>query len=257
MLKRIHHSALIHAAGFGAVVLLTCPAPRAAAEALADGHLDFRFNFAAGPGWRLSIFNHETATEHAPSAVWFEASDVAETTVPDGAQWSFLGKAAGEPLWILPQVQDAALPWLGTSTEATASGVLLNNDMQLTLTAASGPGQFSLFTISGLGTLSVLMATSDGLSAADTISTKANRHAHYNWAFTEPGTYLLTFQASGTPAGGGPAVPSEPATLEFRVVPEPAAPLLLAAGLLAMRLRRGAGHSPSSRNTNLKPVVTP
>lgn len=231
-----------------AALLLAAAAP--AAEPIATGHQDLQFNFAPATGWSLSVFDHDTALVHAPPAIWFDVSAAAEGTVPAGAQWAFLGQAAGEPLWILPQVQDAALPWLGTSTEATATGVLANNDMRLALTAASGPGQFSLFTVSGLGTLSVLMATSDGLSAADAINTRANRHAHYNWAFTEPGTYFLTFQASGTPVGGGAPVLSDPATLEFRVVPEPAAPVLLAAGLLL--LRRVTGRSSSLRNTNPK-----
>ncbi|MFN0069160.1 MAG: choice-of-anchor M domain-containing protein [Limisphaerales bacterium] len=225
-------------------------AGRAADTPITEGHQDLRFNFAPATDWSLGVFDHDTATEHSPPTVWFDVSAGAEAVVPAGAQWGFLGQAAGEPLWILPQVQDPDLPWLGTSTEGTAAGVLQNNDMRLTLTAAAGPGAFSLFTVSAFGTPNAVMTTSDGLSAADAINTRANRHAHYNWAFTEPGTYLLTFQASGTPVGAASPLFSDAVTLEFRVVPEPSAPLLLAAGLLAWRW--AAGVSSSSRNTNPK-----
>ncbi|MFN0069162.1 MAG: choice-of-anchor M domain-containing protein [Limisphaerales bacterium] len=228
---------------------LLAPVTPTLAAVISDGHQDIRFNYAAATGWSTAVYDHDTDIAHPPGDVVFDVSSGAELTRPAGSQWDFTGAAAGATIWVLPQVQDTSLPWLGTSTEQTAAGgaVFVSNNMKLTLTGYSGPGAFSLFTVSPFGVPTALMATADGLSDADAINTKANAHAHYNWVFTEPGNYSLILQASGAlvPALGGGLTSSDPFSVNFTVVPEPGAYaaifglLALGAGWLKHRRRRG------------------
>jgi len=226
---------------------LSAALPSAMAVVFADGHQDIRFNYAAGTGWSTAIYDHETGIVHTPEDVLFEVGAAAENERPAGGQWDFTGAAAGDTIWLLPQTQTLGLPWIGISTQQTAGGgaVFVNNDMKLTLTGFSGPGDFSTYTVGSLGGINVLMATSDGLSAADAIGIKANSHAHYSYVFSQPGDYTLTFQASGTLVAGlgGGLTTSEPFDVNFTVVPEPGAYAtalgLLALGGALLRRRRG------------------
>jgi surface-anchored protein len=86
------------------------------------------------------------------------------------------------------------------------------------------------------------MNTRDGLDTSDRATLLAGSHGHANWAFTAPGDYDLTFTASGTLAGGGDPVTSDPTTFRFTVVPEPGTTtlFLIGTGLLLGLPRRGA-----------------
>lgn len=216
--------------------LLAPLTPALASVIISDGHQDIRVNYAVGTGWTTAVYDHPpVGATHPTGDVVFDVSSGAEATRPAGSQWDFLGMPAGDPVWILPQVQDPSLPWLGTSTEQTANGIFTGNDMKLALTAVSGPGVVSLFQSDAFGNPLVRFATADGLSAADAINTKANTHAHYNWTFSEPGDYTLTIQASGTLVAGlgGGLTSSDSFDVNFTVVPEPGA-YALAFGALAL-----------------------
>ncbi|MCC5845044.1 MAG: choice-of-anchor M domain-containing protein [Verrucomicrobia bacterium] len=128
---------------------------------------------------------------HELRAVGIFDSDTPPYIRNSGSQWNFLGVGAGEPFYAFPSggIPDT-LPYLGFSTEHPSVGAY--EDFRITLTAMTGPqgGVFSLYT----GASNVFMNTLNGISPEeDYIDLQVGDHAHYNWAFSLPGTYDLTF----------------------------------------------------------------
>ena len=132
---------------------------------------------------------------------------------PDGPAWDFLGTAAGQPVWFVPEVQEDDRPWLGLSTESLTEKDWADGLVQFQLTGFSGPpgGHFALFQNDG-DTNRVHFQTADGVDEVDVYRTlglsgpgfPAHIHAHANWGFTRPGIYRLEFRLSGRHVVDGP-----------------------------------------------------
>lgn len=137
---------------------------------------------------------------HATGAVYRDPDDVlfqvlpeAELAVPNVPAYSFLG-APGDPVWMLPMTQDPSLLWPGWSTEhPTLTGQF--DDITYTVTGVEGPGEFHLFLNNAFGGV-IHRANSEG-TLSNTWTEPVPAHVHANWAFTELGTYEITFQVSG------------------------------------------------------------
>lgn len=179
---------------------------------------------------------------NAPEGEEFEPGDitafVADPSLnrPAGAQWDPIGVGTGEGFWLLPQSEDPAKPFLGIAAEELETGIFANDQVTLALTGLTGPGDFSLWQTDGFGTPTFFMSSSDGgIDAADSVLLNAGAHAHYNWGFTAPGLYEVTFTASGDLVGGGPT--SGTGTYSFLVAPEPGSLALLGIGAIGL-LRR-------------------
>jgi surface-anchored protein len=142
-------------------------------------------------------------------------SPEAELALPADPAYAVLG-SPGEPVWILPQIQEQSILWLGWNSEGIPTGTFTGDEVQLRLVSVSGPGQFVLFTTGSFGEVEVLMNSADGLDASDSIPVPVPAHAHANWAFTQPGAYVLSLQSSGTLASGG-NVNSPVTAFTFRV----------------------------------------
>jgi surface-anchored protein len=183
------------------------------------GHADIGVNFE-DDAWDLHIHDHEPDTEYEPSeALLYVGADARTIRVGDSANaaFDFLGVPVGSAVFVLPQVENNNLLYLGIGGEELADGLLAGDVARLRLAAVSGPGQFSIWQ-SGLTptTPKRIMATSDGIDASDSFDVAAGSHAHANFAFTKIGFYEVTFVAMGVDADGN-ATDSGQVTYYFQV----------------------------------------
>jgi surface-anchored protein len=172
---------------------------------LKAGHADIGVNFEEG-AWDLHIHNHEPDTEYEPSeALLYVGSDSRVIRSGDSADaaYDFLGVPAGNAVFVLPQVENTNLLFLGIGGEELGEGLLEGDVATLRLASVTGPGHFSIWQAGLTATTPKLfMATSDGIDASDVYEVAAGSHAHMNFAFTKIGFYEVTFVASGIDADG-------------------------------------------------------
>lgn len=199
---------------------------------LSSGHMDIGILYEAG-AWDLHVHKESPPPdeEFAPSDAIVQLG--ARAQLPGGvpnspAAAAFFGPV-GSALWILPKSADPELPFLGIGAEEMSSADW-NGPLTLTLTDVRGPGNVLVWDVGAFGELQPLISSRDGISAVDSVAVEAGGHAHYFWAFTEPGDYEVHLSAKGNHAVDGP-VQSEPAAYRFQVVPEPGAETLVCAGL--------------------------
>jgi putative ABC transporter-associated repeat protein len=182
-------------------------------KVLDEGHVDFAARVLDG---ELSLHVKDgtvpgRVTWREPSSVVLHIGPAARNTLPDNEEFGFLGKG-GDPVWLLDQVQQEGLLWPGWSTDSIASGTI-DGGLTFSLTGAEGPGTVALYTYDAMSGADVLFNSADGVP--DAIDVAQNTHAHGGWAFTEEGTYRLTFTMSGTLANG--AKVSDTETVAFVV----------------------------------------
>jgi len=109
-------------------------------------HMDLRLEYdpAAEDTNRLNVvlgydagIGHFIATNQQ---VYIVGNGEAKLAIPDNANYAFLG-APGASIWILPQSQNVALPYLGASAEDIPLDVFVG-PLNLELRAVEGPGNF-------------------------------------------------------------------------------------------------------------------
>jgi surface-anchored protein len=200
------------------------------AQTFSAGHLDISVRWSLAAGWGCEVFDAEAFEFHPLSGVLILAGTGSQKIVPNHSDFTaFMGAASG-PVWILPQVEDSFLPFLGLSGERIPAGTFVGNQIRLTLLSLAGPGDFALYTIGPFGTPSVRINTRNGIDASDFVNVPTaggGGHIHINWSFTAPGDYAATFQASGTRTGGGGFTNSPPFTVAFRLEALPALPPMI------------------------------
>jgi surface-anchored protein len=174
----------------------------------------------------LEIFDFDEGA-FPPSRYPLLVGNAGMVRVPADPAFHFLGDA-GATVFVLPQSSHPELVFLGIGVDPIPSGILMNNRVRLRLIDVSGHGHFSLYQVGSLGNPSILFQTLDPISEAPGfLELTAGAHEHYNWAFTAPGDYHLTFIAEATRAADNQPIASEPATYRFRVLPPPAASIAL------------------------------
>ena len=122
-------------------------------------------------------------------------------------------------------------PFLGIGIEELVPGDWIDGTVSLKLGSISGPGDFLLWQDDGFGGANVFFD-----SAGDSFTLAAGSHTHYNWGFTEKGTYELEFEISGDHVVDD--FQSASGLYTFQVIPEPTTTLLGAFGALALLRRR-------------------
>ena len=189
-------------------------------DVLTSGHADIGVNFTGGT-WDLHIHQHEPDTEYEPDEALLYVGIDAQTIRNSDASYDFLGVPAGSTVYILPDIENTNLLFLGIGGEELGQGLLSGDVATLRLASVSGPGEFSVWQ-SGLTptTPNLKMATSNGIDASDVFEVAAGSHSHANFAFTQMGLYEVTFVAFGEDSSGN-AINSGTVTYHFQVGNQP------------------------------------
>ncbi|MBX7102578.1 MAG: choice-of-anchor M domain-containing protein [Gemmataceae bacterium] len=236
----------------GALVLV---GPASAQVILSDRHIDLGMGYSAGTGWDLHIHDETGAAEFSPGGAP-GATDWAiirllghnQAPRPAGSAFDFIGVPAGSTIF---RVVDTPSPQgliLGIGAEDNLPGAVASyfeSDPRINATgewirvrlkSVSGPGHVSLWGSDISGPVP-FWASADGLSATDTAFVLNGDHADLNWAFTAPGQYTLTLEATAF-QGPGATNPIFSGDVEYTIqaVPEPSSMALLGlAGLAGSR----------------------
>jgi len=203
--------------------------------------IDYRQNDAApDEGWQSSVsYDLDGSFADTEGIVRLDEAGVRLLAAPS-TQLVTANPPAGfgeanEPFWILSQNNipgELFLGWRAVYEQGLFQARVNGNyspsplgSISATLlevggTGAQRGGKFAMWTSSGFGSLEFHFNTSDGLDDDDRLETiPAGGHSHYNWGFTKPGTYEVTFRNEGrlNPQFGGGDTASE-AMLNF-VIP--------------------------------------
>lgn len=225
---------------------------------LTSGHTDIGVGYSSGefdPHWHThagAVVNgvpEPEDGEYAPGDMIARTTATRTTPAGGGGLSALLGVPDGTQIFVMGS--STYPPNLGFGTDE-----LNPADWTGPITITFNPGasslpsgaQFGLYTTNVSGTtivdkyFSSLSAAATG--ADNSLSLTADDHAHYQWGFTEEGSYALNFTWSGTHVTDGPI--STSATFTMQAVPEPSTLAMLAmaggAGVLAAsrRLRRAS-----------------
>ena len=167
---------------------------------LSVGHIDMGPRFVDGE-WSMLIHDDAARDDPSASSAWryadetvLHVTDAALRTVPDDAQYGFVGADPGADIWIVPQTQDPDVVWLGWNTQDPAVMASVSRGVTLSLLEVQGPGTMTVYLQSGtFGEPDVLWDSR--VPEAQRIWVDVNTHTHANWTFTEPGVYLVQMRA--------------------------------------------------------------
>lgn len=149
-----------------------------------------RDDSSAPPVWR------------SPEDVLFVVGDNAKQTLPESEDFAFTGAAPGSSVWVVPQVEQVGVPWVGWNTQSPAFVEAITGGITMSFIGHSGPGQFTLFLQNGGFEKPQLLWTSADKTAQD-IYVDANTHTHANWVFTEPGIHQVAVKITAELKDGG------------------------------------------------------
>lgn len=230
-----------HIRQLGLAALMTTGLTLQAQTYLTSGHTDIGIDYDPDTGFDLGVGSTPVEGgpeyDYAANEAVFVALAGAYTTVPNDPNYSFLG-SAGSGVWILPQLQNEDLLFLGFGAEGISSGTFLNDQLTLTLEGVTGPGSFNVY-LTGVGAPDLWFSSADA-PGTDVQTIATGDHTHVNWAFSEPGDYEVTFQADAVLPDGITQVSSGPVTYTFQVnpVPEPTTLALCGLGGVALLVFR-------------------
>ena len=217
-----------------AMAMFAAVCPVIAQTRIGTGHVDIGVAFENGM-FDLHIHDETTDTEFTPEEAILQVRTPSLTAIPPDPRFSFLG-TTGSPIWILPQIERDDLLFLGIGAEEIGPGVFTQDQLRVTLKGISGPGHFYLYGTGGvLGDPVVRMNSRDGiLDGSDFVSLQTGGHTDLNWAFTAPGIYTVSLEASGTLITGNQNVTSGLVDYTFEIIPEPRTMTLGALGALTL-----------------------
>ncbi|RKN47915.1 LPXTG cell wall anchor domain-containing protein [Micromonospora endolithica] len=195
------------------------------------------------------------APGHDPADVVLGPDGGLAGRVPAGKALAFLG-APGHAVWSLA-AGDTGFPALDTT--GVRPGAVTDDAVTLTLRSVEGPGTFTAYTVSGLGSASPLFGSGPGLTRTARLPV-GTRTGGVVWAFDAAGEYRLTLTGSATVRSGKQA--SAEATYRVRVpainpagqapppAPAPAKPVTRSGGESAARALAAPAAAP-------KPAAVP
>ena len=173
------------------------------------GHGDLTADYVDSE-WIFS-FHHEDEN-HDQTLVLDQNS---RNYVPNIERFNFLGEA-GNPVWIIPQINTEGIPFMGFNSHLTAKGIFQKDSFNVNLTSVDGPGDFFIWA-SSIDGIDVNYNSGDGLGELDVMKFPARGHFHKNLGFNSPGTHLLGFTATGVLADSGLTTTSEEYFVKYEV----------------------------------------
>ncbi|WP_432941244.1 choice-of-anchor M domain-containing protein [Kribbella sp. CA-253562] len=187
-MKALALSALLLSTAFVPLAAHAEPAPTEQ-KVIADGHVDLGPRFVDGR-WTVQLRDDtvDPAVWRPLDTVVLQASAKAQVTVPADPAYSFLG-TAGKKVWVIPQVQQAGIPWPGWNTQDTEVAQRVDREVTWSLQGVKGPGTFTLFLNSDFGKPAPVFDSRKPLPQQTGVD--VGTHVHGNWTFDAEGTYLL------------------------------------------------------------------
>lgn len=151
---------------------------------IVDGELTFmvRDDSQSPPVWR-----------HLED-VTFRVSDAAVQSLPEGDDFAFTGAKPGDKVWVIPQSEVAAVPWLGWNTQSPGVVERADRGISMEFGGHQGPGDFTLFLQPG-GFAQPQQLWNSRIDGAQPMWVELNTHTHANWVFTQPGVHLVGIRA--------------------------------------------------------------
>ncbi|SNS60586.1 surface-anchored protein [Micrococcales bacterium KH10] len=164
------------------------------------GHVDMGPKYDDGV-WTMMIHDDVAKADANATSVWrhpdetvFHVLDQSELQIPDDPIYSFIGPEPGESVWVIPQTQNPDVVWLGWNTQDPEVMTTIDRGITLSLDGVQGPGDVSVYLQSGtFGEPQVLWDSRQ--PEVQPLWVDVNTHTHANWAFTEPGVYLMQVRA--------------------------------------------------------------
>ncbi|TDC78149.1 hypothetical protein E1193_21195 [Micromonospora sp. KC606] len=182
---------------------------------LSAGHVDIGPRYVDNQ-WTLLIHDGTQARPvwRNPDETILRVPDAALQTVPDDPAYAFLGVDAGKRVYVVPQVQNPDVVWLGWNTQDPRVMQSIDRGVTLTLLGVRGPGTLTTYLQSGnFAAPQPLWRSTE--PKAQPFWAEVNTHTHANWVFTAPGVYLIAVQVSADLIGGETV--SATRTLRFAV----------------------------------------
>ena len=187
------------------------------------------------PHWHLGEDNEAVTLNGVTAPLGEEGAEYEANSNDIIATTRFVDDVLGSSYFVFPKEEHPAAAYLGFGTEGISSTEWSGN-LTLSLTGASGPGDFYLFTEDVFGNPIASISAVDGTTTGS-ITLFPEDHAHHILAFTDEGRYNLTFEVSGEHISDGSKTGS--ATFGFFAIPEPStAGLLLGVAALALTVAR-------------------
>lgn len=132
-----------------------------------------------------------------------EGNEVSRIQIPDDGSLDFLG-TPGESVWIAPQSVDWSDSWrpvwsgigaFDPAHEGDPEAIPSNYKddlMYFDLTEMEGPGDVQIFFKNAISPAEILFNSAD--LAARSVEYEVGGHGHFNWTFSKPGIYAMTWQ---------------------------------------------------------------
>lgn len=190
---------------------------RFAVNVLDQGEVDLELLYANG-NWEMAYLKEATAQEFATDHAVLHASPKSWTTVPAEEAFGFLG-APGSSVYVLPQTETDGVLYLGMAADEIPAGVFQGESIDLTLQSVQGPGDVYLYGNDSFGSPVVHFNSRDGIDSSDRFTLSTGAHYHQNWAFSQPGDYVVKVKASGILLDGGATTTSPEFEIRFEVLP--------------------------------------
>nr|BFE55494.1 hypothetical protein GCM10020063_000200 [Dactylosporangium thailandense] len=203
--------ALLTAATVGAVAAVTLAAGPASAATITTGHVDVLDVDYEGGALSLNIKTNAPLSpvtdDLDPAATVLRVLPSWTTTVPSGAAWSCLGPA-GSTMYVAPQAYDAGKLYAGWDTGDVAAAQGPVKLELVSVVSSPAGGRFTLYTTatSGLSVVPTFRLNSNTAAGCGVPvwpgGIGAAVHGHGNWAFSQAGTYTITFKATAQNGAG-------------------------------------------------------